>query len=766
MPDNISAKSSFANGSKMVQLRRFISAAETDAKPAEKASGKDEDSMFLKKSGGMQTTWPRPPSRNGSPTKPLSKSMAVRSRPRPSLGAFRRTSDTQSAKTQKDEPVEEAATTNPHTLETKAKKVPRSSLSLRETIAMAKKAARKSNVGADGAALEDDPFSQLPRDGNKGLLRKRVEGARTSGHLNVAAMGFKDIPDEVMNMYNFNPKASSEWYQSVDLTKFIAADNEMETIRDDAFPDHGPEDSEDSKGNQFGGLETLDLHGNLLRMLPVGLRRLQRLRVLNLSNNKLDPDAFQIICELKGLTELKIANNAIGGALPDTIGQLKKLEVLDARGNFFEELPESLAELVQLRVLQMAENKISTIPFEAIAKLPLTDIIASKNILSGTLIPGDIAGFSNLRVLNVANNSLTAFSDHHLDMPNLQQLCIDCNRITSIPDITSWKSLLTITAEDNKLSELPEGFTLLTSLRNANFTGNDLTRLDERIALMENLGNLQIANNPLRDRKFLTMVTEDIKHDLRARLGPEFGQSSEDTSPDGSNDSADCSASIPDSWKLNPGGILDCSSTQIVELNEADLEAANSKNDIRSLVLDHNLLASIPTTLSILASTLNTLDLSNNKLGSEPQSNSMSLPYLKSLNISSNNLTSSSILDSFSAPSLAHLDLSCNRLTSLPRFRTQFPELITVVASDNSISELDVEAVRGLRALDVSRNDIGSLPPQLGLLGDELRSLEVGGNTFRVPRYTILEKGTEAVLAWLKDKIPVESVPSETDSVD
>src|SRR6266511_1910851 len=118
---------------------------------------------------------------------------------------------------------------------------------------------------------------------------------------------------------------------------------------------------------------------------------------------------------------------------------------------------------------------------------------------------------------------------------------------------------------------------------------------------------------------------------------------------------------------------------------------------------------------------------------------------------------------------LAHLDISCNQLTTLPRYRTQFPELITLAASDNAISELDVEAVRGLRALDVRGNNISHLPPKLGQLGDTLRSLEASGNTFRVPRYDVLQKGTEAVLALLKNRIPaeeVESIPSETDSVD
>ncbi|EHL02464.1 putative Leucine-rich repeat-containing protein 40 [Glarea lozoyensis 74030] len=136
--------------------------------------------------------------------------------------------------------------------------------------------------------LPSNPFNQGENDnGAKGLLRKRIDAARTDGRLNIAGMGFKEIPDEVMNMYNLDVVGANggSWAESVDLTRLIAADNELEVIQDDIFPDLDPRDSmndEDGKGNQFGGLETLDLHGNMLKALPVGLRRLELLTTVNL----------------------------------------------------------------------------------------------------------------------------------------------------------------------------------------------------------------------------------------------------------------------------------------------------------------------------------------------------------------------------------------------------------------------------------------------------------------------------------------------------
>lgn len=102
-------------------------------------------------------------------------------------------------------------------------------------------------------------------------------------------MGLKEIPTEVLKMYDLESldRPGGAWAESVDLTRFVAADNELETIDDAIFPDTDPSDlanEDESEGRLFGGLESLDLHGNTLIALPMGLRRLQLLTSLNLVN--------------------------------------------------------------------------------------------------------------------------------------------------------------------------------------------------------------------------------------------------------------------------------------------------------------------------------------------------------------------------------------------------------------------------------------------------------------------------------------------------
>lgn len=86
-------------------------------------------------------------------------------------------------------------------------------------------------------------------------------------------------------MYDLESIDTGSWAESVDLTRFVAADNELEELDNFIFPDTSPDmfnEEQASRGNIFGGLETLDLHGNLLVGVPLGIRRLTCLTSLNL----------------------------------------------------------------------------------------------------------------------------------------------------------------------------------------------------------------------------------------------------------------------------------------------------------------------------------------------------------------------------------------------------------------------------------------------------------------------------------------------------
>lgn len=271
---------------------------------------------------------------------------------------------------------------------------------------------------------------------------------------------------------------------------------------------------------------------------------------------------------------------------------------------------------------------------------------------------------------------------------------------------------------------------------------------------MESLVALSLGNNPLRDRRFLTMGTDDVKNELRNRLFPQEPEVSND--PHIATDSNSQEAIFtPTRWPVKPGGILDRSSTSLKDVNPSDLDHLID-TPIRTFAFHHNQLNSIPSSIDMHASTLTTLDLSHNKLsGSSYLSKSLFLPSLQELNLASNTINSlSPLVTCFSAPALQTVNVSFNRITALPVLRDTYPSLTTLLACDNAIPELPVECAKGLQVLDVCRNDIPHLEPQLGLLEVEgLKMLGVEGNRFRVPRREVVEKGSEAVMEWLRGRI-------------
>ena len=72
------------------------------------------------------------------------------------------------------------------------------------------------------------------------------------------------------------------------------------------------------------------------------------------------------------------------------------------------------------------------------------------------------------------------------------------------------------------------------------------------------------------------------------------------------------------------------------------------------------------------------------------------------------------------------------------------------------VTQIDVDGLKQLSKLsilDLGNNNIGQVPPELGLLTN-LRVLTLDGNAFRVPRPQILVKGTASIMAYLRDRIP------------
>ncbi|CRK30959.1 hypothetical protein BN1723_003708 [Verticillium longisporum] len=668
-----------------------------------------------------------------------------------------------------------------------------------------------------GIAVTHDPFNtQRTQSAKNKIVQQRLGDARSSGRLNIAAMGLSVMPVEVLKMYDAEMMGTNDgsWAESVDLTRLIAADNEMELIDDSIFPDVTADDlaaDEDGNGNVFGGLDTIDLHGNLLISLPVGLRQLRLLTSLNLTNNRLANNCFEVISQLTSLRDLKLANNLLYGPLDPSVSNLQNLEIFDIHGNNVSTLPTNFGNLERLRILNLAENSFELLPFGILSQMPLTELNLKKNKLVKTLIEDDVEALPKLQSIDISCNQITHIvaPGTTVSLPALYQLSASMNRLKALPDVSSWSSLLTLTADENSISEFPEGFFSLEKLRHVDFSANDIRIIPPEIARMDNLAMIRLSGNPLRDKKFISATTEELKDALAARLEPPppyddvtstahtiaaaiaddakapepptkevAPEEGEHDSRSDMDDFATPPTSAPHSparsrshtlssqtWPIKNGGLLDRSGTQSSSLHPVVCSKIAAATRVTEIQLHHNLFATFPESLTFFANTLTALSLAHNKLVGETYlPEELELPALRELNLMNNHITSLTPLTvNLRSPQLEKVDVSLNRITALPTdLRIVFPRLSVMLIANNHLIELDPESIRGLQVVDANNNDIAHLNPKIGLLGGNggLRQLDVSGNRFRVPRFSVLERGTDATLRWLRGRVPVAEMAS------
>lgn len=570
--------------------------------------------------------------------------------------------------------------------------------------------------------LEADPFNQRQPKEDNDVLLKRIESARVNGHLNAADMQLKGLPDDIRNMYDADSMVNSgiAWHETVDLCTLILADNEIDELTDKDFPDMDPRDCESSAGMQFAGLVTLDLRGNLLQSLPIGLHRLERLTTLNLARNQLGNAVLEVISQLPALKNLTLSHNNLTGHLPRVISKLDKLESLDLSSNKLLSLPDELRDLASLRMLNISANQLSGMPMDALEGLSLVGLNASHNALVGAFLPFSVAGLASLKMLDISHNSLAslAFSDN-VALSSIQTLDVSHNRMISLPDMSGWTSLCKLIAVDNKISAIPTGLTTLSNLKHADFACNDIRQLDPRIANMHSLESLLLTGNPLRSSRLGTMSLSGLKQALAQVVEPAIEEELDSSSSSFDDEAIDL-RSQPDQdnkspWKTSDAGLVNLRAKKLTDDDADGLRAFLGVNTVRDLCLARNQFTSIPFQIS-LAQQLRHLDMSACALGGIYMDEMINLTSLVELDLSSNSLSTFEHLSAhLCAPLLESLDVSSNSLTGkLPALRLSFPRLIRLDVRDNKIDELDAAAVSGLESLNLSGNALHHVPCEVG----------------------------------------------------
>ncbi|MFT5635329.1 MAG: hypothetical protein ACI89T_000760 [Cognaticolwellia sp.] len=187
---------------------------------------------------------------------------------------------------------------------------------------------------------------------------------------------------------------------------------------------------------------------------------LMGIKRLKLSEN-LSSFPMEILSLADSLEILDLSDNKLT-SLPNELIQLKKLKIIFASNNLFKVLPEVLGQCDNLKMVGFKSNQINQVP---------TDSLPAK-----------------LRWLILTENCIEKLPDSLGERPKLQKLALAGNKLTKLPlTLVQSSNLELVRISANNLTECPEQLLGLPKLTWFAFSGNPFSRSQLKIATVPSL---------------------------------------------------------------------------------------------------------------------------------------------------------------------------------------------------------------------------------------------------------------------------------------
>ncbi|KAF8377885.1 hypothetical protein HHK36_031273 [Tetracentron sinense] len=183
----------------------------------------------------------------------------------------------------------------------------------------------------------------------------------------------------------------------------------------------------------LSNLEELYLDNNRLQgSIPESLKGLVSLKRLELQGNKLSGE-FPDLGSLKSLFFLDTSDNGISGRVPGTL-PASLVEISMRNNNLEGNLPENIGVLGFLQVMDLSHNQLSGTVLSVLFDHPsLQQLTLSHNEFLFLEVPGNMGIHSELIALDLSNNELGGLLPAFLAiMPKLSALSLEQNRFTGM----------------------------------------------------------------------------------------------------------------------------------------------------------------------------------------------------------------------------------------------------------------------------------------------------------------------------------------------
>jgi len=244
------------------------------------------------------------------------------------------------------------------------------------------------------------------------------------------------------------------------------------------------------------GTTELDLWQMKLTELPESLGQLAKLQNLNLSLNQLT-SLPEWLGQLTKLHSLRLSGNPLT-ALPEWLGQLTQLQSLELAATQLTALPESLEQLTQLQSLDISQNSLTVVPKWLRQLMQLQSLDFSGNPISE--LPEWLGQLKQLQSLAIPSYNQLILPEWLEQLTQLQSLSISGYYLTTLPEwLGKFTQLQSLNLSSNALTALPEWLEQLTQLQSLNLGNNELTALPEWLGQLTQLQSLNLVYNKLTD---------------------------------------------------------------------------------------------------------------------------------------------------------------------------------------------------------------------------------------------------------------------------
>lgn len=209
--------------------------------------------------------------------------------------------------------------------------------------------------------------------------------------------------------------------------------------------------------------------------------------------------------------------------IPNCIAQLSQLDILDLQSNQIANIPPECCELPYLKVLNLTCNKVTLLPAAFINLVSLEYLYLNENSIRE--IPGGLCKIPHLKELSLNTNKISEISKKIYKVSSLQYLSLNDNQITSFPITSFWKkkskldnltyldlshnlikqipspgkikNLIKLKLYDNCIKEIPFSISQLRALKKLHLGKNQIKEIPTVLGQLSNLYCLNLCKNQI-----------------------------------------------------------------------------------------------------------------------------------------------------------------------------------------------------------------------------------------------------------------------------